>query len=97
MKLLLLPVKLLALPVMLILLLLSVLGKLVTNLSAYVVGLFMLVVLLICVYCLWEHRWTDAAIVAVIEAGVFFLQFIATLAAEILGEWSVALRTFIFS
>lgn len=97
MKLLLLPLKLLALPVMLVLLLLSLLGKMVTNLSAYVVGLFLLVVLLILLYYLWEHRWTDAAIVGTIEVAALALQFGAMLLVEILGEWSGALRAFIFA
>lgn len=97
MKLLLLPIKLLALPVMLILFLLSLLGKIFTNLSAYVVGLFLLVLLLILIYCLWEHRWTDAAIVGTMEIAALALQFGAMLLAEILGEWSGALRAFNFS
>lgn len=97
MKLLLLPVKLIALPIMLMLFLLSLLGKLLTNVSAYIVGLFMLVVFLIGLYCLWEHRWTDLAIMAAIEAVTFALQFGAMLLAEFAGEWSQALREFIFS
>lgn len=48
-------------------------------------------------YCLWEHRWTDAAIVGTIEVAALALQFGAMLLAEILGEWSGALRAFIFS
>lgn len=97
MKILLWPVKLIALPIMLMLFLLSLLGKLLTNVSAYIVGLFMLIVLLIGVYCLWEHRWTDLAIMAAIEAVTFALQFGAMLLAEFAGEWSKALRAFIFS
>ena len=45
MRLLKLPLKLLALPLMLALYTLHIIGKLASNLSAYVVGLFMLVVL----------------------------------------------------
>lgn len=97
MKLMLLPIKLIALPIMLLLLICSLLGKAVTNISAYVVGLFMLVVFLIGVYCLWQHRWTDLAIMVVIEALTFALQFGAMLLAEFAGEWSRSLRHFIFS
>lgn len=65
-KVILLPVKLLALPVMLVLLVLSLLGKAATTLSAYVIGLFLVVLIGIDLYCLWQHRWTDVAIVTVL-------------------------------
>ena len=45
MKLLKLPLKLLALPLMLVLYVFYYIGKLLSNISAYVVGLFMLVIL----------------------------------------------------
>lgn len=97
MKILMLPFKILALPVMLALFLFSLLGKLVTNISAYIVGLLLLVVLLIGVYCLWAHRWMDFAIVAGIEVAMLVLQFGAMFIAEIAGEWSGSLRKFICS
>lgn len=97
MKLLLLPIKLIALPIMLLLLICSLLGKAATNISAYLVGLFMLLVFFIGVYCLWQHRWTDLAIMILIEAVTFALQFSAMLLAEFAGEWSRSIRHFIFS
>ena len=96
-KILLLPVKLLILPVMLFLSLLSLLGKLATNISAYVVGLFLLSLLILFVCCLWQHRWTDAAIVAVLNAGILILQFGAMFFAEIVGEWVGKLADFLRS
>ena len=88
-KILLLPVKLLILPVML--------GKLATNISAYVVGLFLLFLLILCVCCLWQHRWTDAAIVAALDAVILILQFGAMFFAEIVGEWAGKLADFLRS
>jgi hypothetical protein len=92
-----LPLKLLAIPVMILLAILSLFGKLLTNLSAYIVGLFMLVVLLIGIYCLWGHRWTDAMILGAIEAICMVVQFGSMLLAELVGEWSGSLRAFIRS
>lgn len=97
MKMILLPVKLLALPVMLLLFLLSLLGKAATNLSSYVMGLFLLVLLLTDLYCLWQHRWTDVAIVTAVGVAALVLQFGAMLIAEIAGEWSHSLKNFILS
>lgn len=89
--------KLLAIPAMVILAAVSLLGKLLTNISAYIVGLFMLAVLLIGIYCLCVHRWTDAVIMGAIEALCLILQFGSMLLAELAGEWSGSLRAFIRS
>ena len=91
------PVKLLILPVLLLLFLLSLLGKLATNLSAYLVGLLLLVLASIGVYCLWAHRWVDAAIVAAVIAGCLLLQFGAMFLAQIAGEWAGSLLAFLRS
>ena len=96
-KVILLPVKLLAFPVMLLMLVLSLLGKAATTLSAYVIGLFLVVLIGIDLYCLWQHRWTDVAIVTVLGVVTLILQFGAMLVSEFAGEWSHALRRFIFS
>lgn len=96
-KILLLPVKLVILPVVLLLSLLSLLGKLATNISAYVAGLFILFLLIICGCCLWQHRWMDAAIIAVLSAGILALQFSSMLLAEVAGEWAGKLVDFIRS
>ena len=88
MKILLFPVKLVILPVVLLLSLLSMLGKLATNISAYVAGLFILFLLVICGCCLWQHRWMDAAIIAVLGVGILALQFGSMLLAEVAGEWA---------
>ena len=96
-KVILLPVKLLALPVMILLSLLSLLGKAITNISAYVIGLFLIALLLIDIYCLWQHRWTDVAIVTIVGVATLALQFGAMLISEVAGEWSRSIKRFIFS
>lgn len=97
MKVILLPVKLLMLPVMLLLALVSLLGKAATQISAHIIGLFLLVLIAIDLYCLWMHRWTDVGIVTAITVIVLVLQFGAMLLAEVTGEWSRSLKRFIFS
>ena len=57
MRLLKLPLKLLALPLMLALYTLHIIGKLASNLSAYVVGLFMLVILACGIYQVCVRDW----------------------------------------
>lgn len=97
MKVILLPVKLIALPVMLLLFLLSLLGKAATHVSAYIAGLFLLMLLIIDLYCLWKQQWTDFGIVTVIGVVTLAIQFGAMFIAEIAGEWSHSLKHFIFS
>ena len=97
MKILLFPVKLVILPVVLLLSLISLLGKLATNISAYVAGLFILFLLIICACCLWQHRWMDAAIIAVLSVGILALQFSSMLFAEVAGEWAGKLVDFLRS
>lgn len=94
---LLLPVRLLAVPVMLLLSLLSLVGRLVTNLSAHVVGLFLLLLLAISIFCLWQKRWLDAAFVFLLGVLILVIQFAAMLLAEIVREWAGALAQFIRS
>ena len=62
MRLLKLPLKLLALPLMLALYTLHIIGKLASNLTAYVVGLFMLVVLACGIYQVCVRDWLNVAI-----------------------------------
>ena len=62
MRLLKLPLKLLALPLMLALYTLHIIGKLASNLSAYVVGLFMLVILACGIYQVCVRDWLNVAI-----------------------------------
>lgn len=94
---LLLPVRLLAVPVMLLLSLLSLTGRLVTNLSAYVVGPFLLLLLGISIFCLWQRRWLDAAFVFLLGVLILVIQFAAMLLAEIVREWAGTLAQFIRS
>lgn len=92
-----LPLKILALPLMLVLFLVSLLGKLATNLSAYVVGLFMFLMLLLGVFCAWQQQWNNVIFLVVIEAVCAAVQFGAMFLAEIIGEWSASLYDFIHS
>ena len=96
-KVMMLPVKLLAFPVMVLLFLFSLLGKAASRVSAYIVGPFLLLLLLIDIYCLWNQQWTDFGIVTAIGVVTLALQFGAMFRAEIAGEWGQSLKAFIFS
>lgn len=97
MRLLKLPLKLLALPLMLILYTLHTIGKLASNLSAYVVGLFMLVVLACGIYQVCVHDWMNVAILFGVEAVCVALQFSAMFLVELAGEWAGSLGAFLHS
>lgn len=97
MRLLKLPLKLLALPLMLALYALYIVGKLASHISAYVVGLFMLVVLVCGVVQVIRHEWLNVAILLGIEAVCVTLQFSAMFLAELAGEWAGGLGAFFHS
>ena len=97
MRLLKLPLKLLALPLMLILYTLHTIGKLASNLSAYVVGLFMLVVLACAIYQVCVQDWLNVAILFGVEAVCVALQFSAMFLVELAGEWAGSLGDFLHS
>ena len=92
-----LPLKLLALPLMLILYTLHTIGKLASNLSAYVVGLFMLVVLACAIYQVCVQDWLNVAILFGVEAVCVALQFSAMFLVELAGEWAGSLGDFLHS
>lgn len=97
MRLLKLPLKLLALPLMLILYALHIIGKLLSNISAYVVGLFMLVVLACGIQQAYLREWLNVAILFGVEAVCVALQFSAMFLAELAGEWAGGLGAFLRS
>ena len=91
------PLKLLALPLMLALYTLHIIGKLASNLSAYVVGLFMLVILACGIYQVCVREWLNVAILFGVEAVCVALQFSAMLLVELAGEWAGSLGAFLHS
>ena len=97
MKLLKLPLKLLALPLMLALYTFHIIGKLASNLSAYVVGLFMLVILACGIYQVCVRDWLNVAILLGLEAVCVALQFSAMFLVELAGEWAGSLGAFLHS
>lgn len=97
MRLLKLPLKLLALPLMLILYALHIIGKLLSNISAYVVGLFMLVVLACGIQQAYLRAWLNVAVLFGVEAVCVALQFSAMFLAELAGEWAGGLGAFLHS
>ena len=97
MRLLKLPLKLLALPLILALYTLHIIGKLASNLSAYVVGLFMLVILACGIYQVCVREWLNVAILFGVEAVCVALQFSAMLLVELAGEWAGSLGAFLHS
>ena len=97
MRLLKLPLKLLALPLMLALYTLHIVGKLASNLSAYVIGLFMLVILVCGIYQVCVRAWLNVAVLLGVEAVCVAIQFSAMFLAELAGEWAGSLGAFIHS
>ena len=97
MRLLKLPLKLLALPLMLVLYTFHVVGRLASNLSAYVVGLFMLVILACGIYQVCVHDWLNVVILFGVETVCMALQFSAMLLVELVGGWAGSLGAFLHS
>lgn len=69
--------KILALPVILILKIFAFAVKILVHLSAYVLSPLMLIITGCAVYCLVKTRWTDVAILAVMDALIFTAMFAA--------------------
>ena len=97
MRLLKLPLKLLALPLMLVLYTFHVVGRLASNPSAYVVGLFMLVILACGIYQVCVRDWLNVAILFGVETVCVALQFSAMFLVELAGEWAGSLGAFLHS
>ena len=97
MRLLKLPLKLLALPLMLALYALHIVGKLASNLSAYVIGLFMLVILVCGIYQVCIREWLNVAVLLGVEAVCVAIQFSAMFLVEMAGEWAGSLGVFLHS
>jgi len=74
-----------------------VVGRLASNLSAYVVGLFMLVILACGIYQVCVRDWLNVAILFGVEAVCVALQFSAMLLVELAGEWAGSLGAFLHS
>ena len=81
-----LPLKLLAIPLMLILYAFHIIGKLASNISAYVIGLFMLVVLVCGIQRAYLREWLNVTILFGVEAVCVALQFSAMFLVELAGE-----------
>lgn len=92
-----LPFKILALPVILLLGGFWVLGKIVTNLSAFVVGLFMLIILLVGIFCAWQSQWGNVAFLIAVEFACLILQFTVMWLVDISGEINGKLMRFFYS
>jgi len=69
--------KILALPVILILKIFSLLVQVLVNLSAYVLGPLMFFITGCAVYCLFKTRWSDVAILTVMDVLIFAAMFAA--------------------
>ena len=92
MRLLKLPLKLLALPLMLPLYTFHIVGRL-----AYVIGLFMLVILACGIYQVCVRNWLNVAILFGVEAVCVALQCFAMLLVELIGKWAGGLGAFLHS
>ena len=89
--------KLFALPVLVILKVFAMLGNLLTSLSSLAIGLFLLLLGGLAVYCIVQQAWLNLAILAgmaVITFVVMFLMVAVIFKAEI---WRDQLQDFIRS
>ena len=89
-----LPFKILALPVILLLGVFWVLGKIMTNLSAFVVGIFMLFIFLVGVFCAFQGQWGNVAFLIGVEVACLVLQYGAMMIVDISGSIKGALVGF---
>lgn len=92
-----LPFKLIALPLIFLLAVVGVAGKIVTHLSAYVVGLAMLLLFLLGLFCAFQRQWGNVIFLLVCEVILFLAQFMAMFFADIAGEWRDSLVRFVRS
>ena len=92
-----LPFKILALPVILLLGVFWVLGKIMTNLSAFVVGIFMLFIFLVGVFCAFQGQWGNVAFLIGVEVACLVLQYGAMMIVDISGSIKGALMRFLHS
>lgn len=69
--------KMLSLPVMLVLKIFILAVNLLVRVSAYVLGPLMLFITACAVYCLVKTKWTDVAILAVMDGIIFAAMFAA--------------------
>ena len=89
--------KLFALPVLVILKVFAIMGNLLTSLSSLAIGLFLLLLGGLAVYCIVQQAWLNLAILAgmaVITFAVMFLAVAVIYKAEI---WRDQLKEFIRS
>ena len=92
-----LPFKILALPVILLLGVFWVLGKIMTNLSAFVVGIFMLFIFLVGIFCAFQGQWGNVAFLIGVEVACLVLQYGAMMIVDISGSINGALVRFLHS
>ena len=92
-----LPFKILALPVILLLGVFWMLGKIMTNLSAFVVGIFMLFIFLVGIFCAFQGQWGNVAFLIGVEVACLVLQYGAMMIVDISGSINGALVRFLHS
>ena len=88
-----LPFKIIALPVILLLGVFWVLG----NLSAFVVGIFMLFIFLVGIFCAFQGQWGNVAFLIGVEVACLVLQYGAMMIVDISGSINGALVRFLHS
>ena len=82
------------LPVILLLGVFWVLGKIMTNLSAFVVGIFMLFIFLVGIFCAFQGQWGNVAFLIGVEVACLVLQYGAMMIVDISGSINGALVWF---
>ena len=92
-----LPFKILALPVIFLLGVFWVLWKIITNLSAFVVGIFMLFIFLVGVFCAFQGQWSNVAFLVGVEVACLVLQYGAMMIVDISGAINGTLVRFLRS
>ena len=89
--------KILALPVLLVLKVLTLVGNLLTNLSSLFIGMFLLLLAGLAIYCIIQNQWLNLAILAGMAAATFVVLFIAVAGIFKIETWGQRLSDFIRS
>ena len=92
-----LPFKILVIPVILLLEVFWVLGKIMTNLSALVVGIFMLFIFLVGIFCAFQGQWGNVVFLIGVEMACLVLQYGSMILVDVFGSINHLLIKFLCS
>lgn len=89
--------KLFALPVLVVIKMIGCIGKLITNVSSYAIGLLLLVIAGCGIYCIFQRKWMELAILAGMGIAVFLVLFFLVWIIVKAESWGEQLGDFLRS